>query len=174
MPRCALLLGLVLLFPTLGASDCVGKTKVKIVPDVDRLDPATNTWSAQPAIPTNRTVEGATVVNDRIYVLGGFRTLRGGNLSDGAEVFDPAAGSWSRLADLPLPRAARAVAVAGRIHLVGGWSRPPGQPLQQTLRHDIYDPGTDTWSLGADLPQVGFYGTPVVANGRLRVIGSYG
>ena len=59
-------------------------------------------------------------------------------------------GRWVRKAPLPLPRSemAWAVAMEGRMHLVGGY----GEQRVDRPYHHVYDPRQDAWSGAAPLP----------------------
>ncbi|HZY19633.1 MAG TPA: kelch repeat-containing protein [Ramlibacter sp.] len=59
-------------------------------------------------------------------------------------------GRWAARAALPLPRSemAWAVALQGRLHLVGGY----GEQRVDRPYHHAYDPATDRWSPRAPLP----------------------
>lgn len=59
-------------------------------------------------------------------------------------------GRWSTRAVLPLPRSemAWAVAMAGRMHLVGGY----GEQRVDRPYHQLYDPARDAWTGAAPLP----------------------
>jgi len=55
-----------------------------------------------------------------MYIFGGYST---DNIHNRAARFDPASGTWQRIADLPAPRAAMGVATLDKtIYLVGGWA----------------------------------------------------
>ncbi len=75
-----------------------------------------------------------------------------------------------RAAELPQPRTEVAGAVwEGRIVVVGGLDE--GAAVSE--RTDIYDPDTDTWTAGPDLP-VALHHTAVAAlGGRVYVVGGY-
>jgi N-acetylneuraminic acid mutarotase len=118
-------------------------------------DPLTDTWETREPMPTNRSNLEANVVNGKIYLIGG-RT--GDQYSTVAlnEVYDPATNSWITKEPMPYPVVAYASAVVdGKIYVIGGTNEfhDPDDPLY-TNHNQIYDPETDTWSLGASLPTV--------------------
>jgi len=59
-------------------------------------------------------------------------------------------GRWAARAPLPLPRSemAWAVAVNGRMHVVGGY----GEQRVDRPYHHVYDPASDAWQSAAPLP----------------------
>jgi len=60
-------------------------------------------------------------------------------------------GRWEPRASLPLPRSemAWAVAMEGRMHLVGGY----GEGRVDRAYHHVYDPAADRWTTAAPLPR---------------------
>lgn len=118
-------------------------------------DPLTDTWETREPMPTNRAQLEANVVNGEIYLMGG-RTGDQKTTVALNEVYDPATDSWTTKETLPYPVVQYASAVVnGKIHIIGGQNEfhDPGDPLN-TDHNQIYDPETDSWSLGAPLPTV--------------------
>ncbi|MGW9027603.1 carboxypeptidase regulatory-like domain-containing protein [Streptomyces sp. NPDC055722] len=115
----------------------------------------------------------------RTYSVGGTTDLRGGGrvgrgtLLPHGYVYDPVAGSWSQIADLPqLRTAATGAFVNGTLYVVGGLNYPPtgGSGVRQSTTF-AYHPDTDTWSQVADLPQAVDLANAAVLDGKLYVIG---
>jgi len=106
-------------------------------PLLEVYDTATNRWARAADLPTPRSVLSSSVVDGRIYVMGGapspgptsspeelLRTLR--TLSV-VEVYDPASGRWTRGADLATSRGWFSTSVVnGKVYVVGGRSAPDG------------------------------------------------
>jgi hypothetical protein len=116
------------------------------ITDIWEFDPTTNAWMQKGAtllvplgyIPT-------TTIGGIIYT-GGGSDITGGLLTDTTNSFkyDPVADSISTIA--PIPRATgetRALNFNGQMYVMGGGRTPPN-PSNEV---DIYDPGTDTWSI---------------------------
>jgi N-acetylneuraminic acid mutarotase len=102
-------------------------------------DPATDTWETKAAMPTARIGLQANVVDDKIYLIGGYpnRTFN--------EVYDPATDSWTTKAPMPTVASYYASAVFdNEIYVIGGYG---SGNLNQ-----IYDPETDKWRMGAPAP----------------------
>ena len=106
-------------------------------------DPATNTWETRAPMPTPRSYLTANVVNDKIYLIGGYV----GNVSSGYSylnlnsVCDPATDSWATKTPMPTASGSHASAVVdNKIYNI------------DSNLNQIYNPETDTWSLGAPLP----------------------
>ena len=89
---------------------------------VERYDPTRNRWVTDDryTLPWPAAGLGACIFNEQIYIFGGYST---DNIHNRAAHFDPASGSWQRIADMPAPRAAMGVATwENTIYLVGGWA----------------------------------------------------
>ena len=105
-------------------------------PLLEVYDTATNRWAGAADLPTPRSVMSSSVVDGRIYVMGGafhrgptssteelLRTVR--TLSV-VEVYDPASGRWTRGRDLATPRGWFSTSVVnGKVYVVGGHSVAP-------------------------------------------------
>ncbi len=108
-------------------------------------DPLTDTWSTNGSLPTPRRGLDAIVVDDKIYLIGGYRYISGRIQEFNTnEVYDPSTGTWTTKTPLPTSTSFYASAVFdNKIYVIGG----PGRKINQ-----IYDPETDTWSYGASAP----------------------
>ena len=98
------------------------------------------TWTTGMPMPTTRTELAVALLDDKIYVAGGFGAavidgriyVAGGevlvaplSVRDTVEMFDPATGMWTFKADLPMPlHGTGAVAYDGKMYLFGGVSNP--------------------------------------------------
>ena len=104
-------------------------------PLLEVYDAATNRWARAADLPTPRNVMSSSVVDGRIYVMGGafgrgassleelMRTLH--TLSV-VEIYDPASGRWTRGADLATSRGWFSTSVVnGKVYVVGGRSVAP-------------------------------------------------
>ncbi len=112
---------------------------------VEAYDIAANTWSVKASMRVSRTGAAVADLNDRLYVFGGidYSASTPVNLAS-AEVYDPAANTWTLLAPMPAARTAvAAVAVNGIIYVIGGNNE---QVLASVL---AYSPATNSWS---DMP----------------------
>ncbi len=130
-------------FLTLVASACASATGGSAVDQAI----APGSWELLPAadLPTMRHEAGYVRVGSRFYLLGGRGTRA-------VEMFDPSAGRWT--AGSPPPRELhhfQGVEYGGRIFLVGAMTgRYPTEPPVPTVM--IYDPATDRWSEGPEVP----------------------
>ncbi len=138
------------------------------------LDLASRTWQPLPPLPEPRSSHDAIIFNGKVYVGGGW--LLSGD--DGEEAhatrhhtlltLDLAApgDGWK---SIPQPFERRALAMAayqGRIWFIGGMDNQN----TQVLTVDWFEPSTQTWGKGPDLPQGPMAGVGVAAceaNGKL-------
>jgi len=65
---------------------------------VEVYDPATDTWEEKQGLPTARFKPGAVVINDKIYVIGGFSD---GVMSSRVDVYHPETDTWEDATDFP-------------------------------------------------------------------------
>lgn len=108
-------------------------------------------WRTEAPAPLQRFEAGGAAVGGKLYVLGGYTTgdIRSTARSD---VYDPATGTWRRIADMPVQVThAPAVVVDSEIWLVGGFvGNHPGPSTSDVW---IYSTAANTWRRGASLPQ---------------------
>src|SRR5262249_40253829 len=155
-----------------GGHCCVDKGTIP--PDfVDSYDPATDTWTARAAVPTERTDPAYGVMGGKIYVAGGVsadRTLLGTR-----EAYDPATDSWTSLKRMPsaLEGASGAV-VGGKLYVLGG-STASSQSSTLTIFDQvyIYDPATDSWSVGPSLTSPRYDAAAVVNGETILLAGGF-
>jgi N-acetylneuraminic acid mutarotase len=105
---------------------------------VEEYDPATDTWTPKADMPTARTALSTSVVNGRIYAIGG----RFGNNSSAfstVEEYDPATDTWTPKADMPTQRLRMTTSVVnGKIYAIGGSGTSGGPDAIATVEE--YDP----------------------------------
>ncbi|GLT74460.1 hypothetical protein SLA2020_462560 [Shorea laevis] len=71
-----------------------------------RFDPILNAWSETPSMSVGRAYCKTSILNNKLYVVGGVSRGRGGLAPlQSAEVFDPCTGSWSHVPNMPFSRA---------------------------------------------------------------------
>ncbi|HMA35111.1 MAG TPA: S-layer homology domain-containing protein [Chloroflexia bacterium] len=151
------------------------------VGDVRLYDPVADiltTLSSDPwpEVAISNTVPGgAAVVNNRLYILGGFSLTNPRAAVDTIWEFDPARAPGSRwqlkTAHLPQPLAYPAAASLGNaIYLAGGqtWN---GLNLDDTTSFLRYDPATDSLTPLAALPQATGESAAVALAGQIWVLG---
>lgn len=134
---------------------------------VEAYDPATDAWTQKTPMRLARAFLGTSVVDGKIYAIGG-ATDPGSIGRSTVQMYDPAADTWTIKAAMPTPRTTYSAvsAVNGIIYVIGGISE---QGAFATV--EAYDPATDAWTEKASMPTArGFLGTSV-ANGKIYAIG---
>ncbi len=129
---------------------------------------AGDTWTAKAPMPTARALLSASVVDGKIYAIGG-RQASGDSASSAVEQYDPATDTWTTKAPMPTARQWLSTsAVNGKIYAFGGTPRTY-QPAFSTVEE--YDPATDTWTEKAPMPAARLVHSTSVVDGKIYVIG---
>jgi uncharacterized repeat protein (TIGR01451 family) len=124
---------------------------------VQCYDPLANTItqvSTLPGLLADYIPGGAAVVDNIVYVFGGFENWSSPYTMAETWAYDPVANSWTQKGDLTLGRGYINVAVVdGLIYGIGG-DTFDGTNLIPESRAEVFDPATGTWNDGAvaDLP----------------------
>ena len=128
-------------------------------------------WTVGTPSPIARTEAGGAVINDKIYVFGGF-TNTSMEASLQSHVYDPSTDVWTRLADMPAKVTHYICAVDGNtVWIVAGFGGDnPGPAVTQVYKYDII---TDSWSQGPDLPLPRGGGGTAVVGRELHYFGGY-
>jgi N-acetylneuraminic acid mutarotase len=135
---------------------------------VEEYDPGTDTWTWKTDMPTARSAAPSSVVNGKIYVIGGFTRFNGVSLST-VEQYDPATDTWTTKANMPTARGDLSSSVVdGKIYAIGGSRTFVGTPLTTV---EQYDPATDTWTPKAGMPTARVDASASAVNGRIYLIG---
>ncbi len=137
------------------------------LPTVEEYDPATDTWTRKADMPTPRHGLSTAVLNGKIYAISGFD---GTNMAT-VEQYDPASDTWTKKADLPTLRSHLATEVVnGKMYAIGGWDRR--QPIDTVFSSvAVYDPAADTWTKKADMPTARWSAASSVVNGKIYIVG---
>jgi N-acetylneuraminic acid mutarotase len=131
-------------------------------------DPDKNSWQELAPLPQTVTHIGTAYYDGHIFAVGGFETLVHMGAKSAAYSYDVAANKWAELPALPIAVGSPAVAaVGGKVHVIAGRDAEnaidvpiaEGGPTIQiavggTLSaHQIFDPATGSWEMGAALPE---------------------
>jgi N-acetylneuraminic acid mutarotase len=114
-------------------------------------DPTANTWTASGTLATPRWGHSAVLLADKRVLVAGGSTIRAGQTTRAlrsAELYDPAAGTWSAAADMTDARTGHvAVVLKGGVVLVCGGTVPVGTADDPALAYcELYDPVADAWT----------------------------
>jgi len=142
-----------------------------VSPTVEEYDAATDTWTRKADMPTPRVVVSTSVVNGKIYAIGGY-TNEGGQPAalPTVEEYDATQNRWTKKADMPTPRWGLSTSmVNGKIYAIGGIASWPHGPVLSAVEE--YDPVTDTWTKKADMPTPRWSLFAGVVNGKIYAIG---
>ncbi len=128
-------------------------------------------WSVTGNLNTARSSHTATLLaNGKVLVVGGYTASS--DVTDSAELYDPATGTWRLTGNLNVARIAHHTATwlpNGKILVAGGTATSSAQTAE------LYDPAAGTWSLTGNLKAItsGFTAT-LLANGKVLIAGGYG
>jgi hypothetical protein len=142
------------------------------------FDPVTETFSDTGSMNVPRRSHRGIALNDgRIFVAGGGNAVSTGTSFGlaSAEIYDPATGTWTRTSqDMYYPRQYQTMTLLkdGRVFIMGGCKGPSFLNTLNTA--EIYDPGSDTFSLAANM-SVTRMGQPCVTlrDGRVLLTHSF-
>jgi N-acetylneuraminic acid mutarotase len=125
------------------------------------------TWTTKADMLTARLCPSTSVVDGKIYAIGGAQWIQGAYLST-VEVYDTATDTWTQKADMPTRRNGLATAaVDGKIYAIGGEPSP-----QASLGIvEQYDPSTDTWTRKTDMPTKRTFLSACTLDGKIYVFG---
>ena len=123
---------------------------------------AQNGWTQKANIPTPRVAATASVINDKIFLIGGW-----GNINFAYnEVYDPSTNMWESKTPMPTARGFLSSAVVNdTIYVIGG-----GYPTW-TKKMEAYNPLTNTWIGKQDMNIARANGRAGVVDGIIYVIG---
>ena len=145
---------------------------------VDVYDTQTNTWHAAANMPTPRVAPQTAVFSNEIYVFGGYdrKGPRGAfRYKRNVEMYDPETDTWVKKRNMPTLREGFSTAlVNGKVYLIGGriHDKKLGEGAATGLV-EVYDPLTNRWEKGADMPTERGETDAVVIGGKIYVLGGY-
>jgi N-acetylneuraminic acid mutarotase len=142
--------------PTYSTPELRPTVPVENVTTNEVLDTGTNAWSAAAPMLTARNHHGASLIDGKIYVVGGrigstFIIGLSNNVSTN-EVYDVAKNTWASVLGMTTPRSGVGTAVLNeRMHVLGGEAYL--NDLVGTYRtHEAFDPKTNSWQRLPPMP----------------------
>ncbi len=149
----------------------IGGSFLGIWPEASNLtevyDPANDTWTRKASMPTAVYSCTCAVIDNKIYVV----PTNEGGWSGVLQIYDCKTDTWSygkdvpTITNYPVMAATTGAYAPKRIYLIGGYEIP------LTGLNQIYNPETDTWSLGTQTPTPRYLMGVAVANDTLYAIG---
>jgi hypothetical protein len=126
-----------------------------------------DTWTRKTDMPTRRLGLSSSVVDGKIYAIGGGNSIEGSAFRT-VEEYDPVTDTWTTKTDMPTGRIGHAAGVVnGKIYVIGGAIAE----MVITPTVDEYDPAMDTWTTKADMPTARCFLSTSVTHGKIYAIG---
>ena len=131
---------------------------------VEKYNPAMDKWTKKADMPTVRYGLSTSVVNGKIYAIGGGTP---DTCYSTVEEYNPATDKWEKKSDMPTARATLSTsAVNGKIYAIGGGTRDTNYSTVEE-----YNPATDKWEKKSDMPTARAMLSTSVVNGKIYAIG---
>jgi N-acetylneuraminic acid mutarotase len=134
-------------------------------------DPTTDTWTTKTSMPTERGYLSANEINGKIYAMGGMSWLtspNGWKYHDTNEVYNPVSDSWTTAAPMPNQAYGFASAVVDhKIYAISGLRAISYTNSLIPKTCQIYDPASNSWSLGKDIPTGVVFPSAAVTSGSI-------
>ncbi|XP_076095876.1 kelch repeat and BTB domain-containing protein 8-like [Mytilus galloprovincialis] len=150
-----------------------GQDGTEILSSVERYDPHSNAWMLVAPLPKALRFMTALSYRGRLYVFGGEAST---DVSNSVYRYDPTEDTWSELPPMNIARVlAGSVVYKDKIYVIGGnsalsekWKRE-FLPEHCVSSVEIFDPESQTWSPGPELPNA-LCGAGIVKYGNTILI----
>lgn len=121
-------------------------------------------WGNKTSLGTARYNLGATVLNGKIYAVGGYTNA----VSNIVEEYNPITNKWTNKAVMPTARRRLGVIASnGNVYAIGGYTTAVTNIVEE------YNPVTDLWVTKAAMPTARYGMGMAELNGKIYVIGGY-
>ncbi|MFC1508902.1 kelch repeat-containing protein [Candidatus Omnitrophota bacterium] len=148
-----------------GAQDAYWQLGGEMLSTVEEYDPATDTWTSKSSMLTGRRYATASVINGKIYVMGG---AEGESPVASVEEYDPATDTWTEKGDMLTPLfIVSSSVVNGKIYTISGCDKS----WNVKTNVDEYDPATNTWIKRTNISAGRAGHTCAAMNGKIYVFG---
>jgi hypothetical protein len=125
-------------------------------------------WTFKTPMPTGRGFTSGTVIDGKIYMIGGFPSHY--SVTAANEMYDPATDQWTVMEPMPQGRCAHAsCTLNGKMYVFGGLSPDPYGYAKNNVYE--YDPQTNSWIQKADMPYTNAFPGIAVLNDTIYLIG---
>jgi N-acetylneuraminic acid mutarotase len=139
-----------------------------VLNSVEVYDPKSDTWSDCAPMPTARTHLTTSIVDGKIYAIGGMGKSPNYSTLATVEIYDPISDSWVKGTDMPLPRLeCHSSVYDGKIYVFGGLN----DSWEGLNRVEVYDPELDTWTSLANMPTARGALSSIEKDGLIYVLG---
>ena len=142
--------------------------------NAELFDPASQIWSSTNAMNNNREAHTATLLpNGKVLAVGGLSINGSGMVTNTAELFDPATGTWTLTGHLSSARDQHSATLLpnGKVLVVGG--RPDFASVLASA--ELYDLTTGTWTNTGSLNSARYnHSATLLPNGQVLVAGGIG
>lgn len=129
-------------------------------------DPKTNEWDKRVNLPTPRDHLTVSVVNGKLYAIGGRIDVNYNRNLNVNEVFDPKANRWETQSAMPTPRSGiTSQAVHGKIYVFGGETG-----AGTFNRNEVFDPKSNEWKTMEPMPHPCHGLGSAVVEGKIHLI----
>jgi photosystem II stability/assembly factor-like uncharacterized protein len=138
---------------------------------VEEYDPSTNAWTYKSPMPDVRAGLSSCVLNDKIYIIGGWKYSSPNSYYHYREVweYNPVTDTWddSTRMDMPTGREYLTTSVANeKIFAFGGWDE-----ITAFATVEMYNPATNEWSILDNLPEERVYVHSATLNNLIYIFG---
>ncbi len=159
---------------TATVTNAFGLTATRSFPVTGLPTCAPGAWASTGSMSTARGYSTATLLSDgKVLVTGGYNyPYYSYNYLATAEVYDPAAGTWSATGSMSTARYQHTATLLanGKVLVAGGYSSSSNLATAQ-----LYDPATGTWSATGSMASARYRHTAtLLPNGKVLVVGGYG
>ncbi|MDA7026640.1 DUF1668 domain-containing protein [Bacillus sp. CLL-7-23] len=125
-------------------------------------------WVEKASLPEALFGTSTTVVDGKIYMIGGGKDDK---VYNHTYVYDPKSDAWSQKSNMPTARKGAASAVVdGKIYIIGGHG---GKGVGPSNKVEVYNPKNDTWETAPNLPQRQYAASAAVVGNNIYVIGGH-
>lgn len=131
---------------------------------------AQDSWTPKASMQEARASLGTTVVNGKVYAIGGYNAATSQSQSTVVgtnEEYDPSANTWIHKSPMLTPRSHFGIAVyENKIYCIGGYANS-----SVTAVNEVYDPAKDTWEIKASMPTARWGLKANIVDGKIYLIG---
>ena len=146
---------------------------------VEVYDPATDTWAKARKMNHARAGPAISVVDGKIYVMGGTGwpniPNHPGPFLSSIEAYNPKTNQWKEIGDMPDAKSSHTASVInGKIYVIGGFFQGHGRDMKDFKTIDLYHPQTGRWTQKPDMPDSKYGHTAEVIKTKIYIFSGIG